>query len=105
MSTNNDKIAKAASALDALTPKPTTPKGAMAIVDALYDKISAAIEKGYTYDEISKLLAEADVKISASTLRQYYKQRSEGAKKRPRAKRKTAGEGNASGKTPAETLV
>ncbi|MNV70373.1 hypothetical protein D3C71_1633350 [compost metagenome] len=92
MDSHDDKIAKAASVLDALAPKATTPKGAMAVVDALYDKISAAIDKGYNYEEIAKLIGETGVKISASTLRQYYTQRKSGTKKRTPRKRKISPE-------------
>lgn len=101
MDSTDDKIAKAASVLDALAPKATTPKGAMAVVDALYDKIAAAIEKGYSYEEIAKLIGETGVKISASTLRQYYTQRKGGVKKRQSSKRKAKPENAPTDKTGA----
>lgn len=95
MSDTNDKISKAANALEALPPKDKSPKGVMALVDALYDQITAAIEKGYTYEEISKLLEQSDVKIKPSTLRQYYVEKKrkvtgEKPKRRTGAKRKAS---------------
>jgi hypothetical protein len=92
MTTTNDAISKAASALDALEPKAKSPRGMMAVVDALYDKITDAIDKGYSYEEIAKLLEESGCKISASTLRQYYSEKKKAsgtARKRRQTTRKS----------------
>lgn len=91
----NENVAKAAAALEALPPKAKSPSAMMALVDGLYDRITDAIGKGYTYDEIAKTLQDSGVTIKASTLRQYYvekKRKVEGGdtKKRTRKRRDAA---------------
>jgi hypothetical protein len=40
-------------------------------VDQLYGEIKAALAKGYSYDDIAKLLADQKIAISALTLKRY----------------------------------
>lgn len=103
-------VETAANALAALEPKAKTPRGAMALVDALYDKIKEAQDKGYTFPEIAKVLNESGCKVNASTLRQYFaakkQERGEGApKKRTRAKRKSTDAATETKRTPERESV
>jgi hypothetical protein len=57
-------------------------------VGQMQEQIKAALDKGYNYDEIAKLLSEKGIRISALTLKNYApsgrRQAGKGKAKRPR---------------------
>ncbi|MEB3292938.1 MAG: hypothetical protein VKJ24_07245 [Synechococcales bacterium] len=80
-------IQQASSILQDLPEKPKEIWSLREAIDALKDQITLALDRGYGYNEISKMLSEKGVEISASTLKYYLssvKRNSEGGKVRRR---------------------
>lgn len=89
---SKDAIEQASSILQELPEKPKEIWSLREAIDALKDQITLALDRGYTYMEISKMLSERGVEISASTLKYYLssvKRSAEGGKTRRR--RRTVG--------------
>jgi hypothetical protein len=87
-------IQKAGSALGVLPEKPKEIWSLREAIDALKDEITLALDRGYTYPEISQMLTDRGVEISASTLKYYLsavKRQDPNAK--PRRRRRTLGAG------------
>jgi hypothetical protein len=74
-------IAHASSALEALPAKPKSNWSLRETIAMLQDSITEALNKGYSYPEVSKMLALKGVDISASSLKSYLAsaKRSQGA--------------------------
>ena len=64
-------IAEASSILVDLPEKPKEIWSLREAIDALKDDITLALDRGYTYPEISQMLTTKGVEISASTLKYY----------------------------------
>jgi hypothetical protein len=64
-------IQQASSALGDLPEKPKEIWSLREAIDALKDEVTLALDRGYTYPEISQMLTERGVEISASTLKYY----------------------------------
>jgi hypothetical protein len=64
-------IAHASSALEALPAKPKSNWSLRETISMLQDSITEALNKGYSYPEVSKMLALKGVDISASSLKSY----------------------------------
>jgi hypothetical protein len=64
-------IAHASSALEALPARPKSNWSLREAVSLLQDSIMDALNKGYSYPEVSKMLALKGVEISASSLKSY----------------------------------
>ncbi len=68
---SKNSIQKASTALVDLPEKPKEIWSLREAIDALKDQISLALDRGYTYPEISQMLTQGGVEISASTLKYY----------------------------------
>lgn len=89
---SKNAIEQASSLLEGLEEKPKEIWSLREAIDALKDQITLALDRGYTYVEISKMLSERGVEISASTLKYYLssvKRNTDGGKTRRR--RRTLG--------------
>jgi hypothetical protein len=64
-------IQQASNILGGLPAKPKEIWSLREAIDSLQDQITLALDRGYTYPEISKMLTERGVEISASTLKYY----------------------------------
>lgn len=64
-------IDQASSVLEELPEKPKEIWSLREAIDLLKDQISAALDRGYSYAEVSKMLTEKGVEISPSTLKYY----------------------------------
>jgi site-specific DNA-cytosine methylase len=87
-------IQNAGSILEGLPEKPKEIWSLREAIDALKDEITLALDRGYTYPEISQMLTTRGVEISASTLKYYLssvKRQDPNAK--PRRRRRTLGVG------------
>lgn len=65
----------------------------------LRDKLNSALKKGYNYQDLSEILAQQDILISAATLKQYLtdiRKKSSNRKKSKSSKRKTSTNVNSS---------
>ncbi|MFM2431287.1 MAG: hypothetical protein RLZZ511_2500 [Cyanobacteriota bacterium] len=89
-----ESIKTAGSILGDLPEKPKEIWSLREAIDALKDEITVALDRGYTYPEISQMLTARGVEISASTLKYYLssvKRQDPNAK--PRRRRRTLGAG------------
>jgi hypothetical protein len=68
---SKNSIQKASTALVDLPEKPKEIWSLREAIDALKDQIGLALDRGYTYPEISQMLTQRGVEISASTLKYY----------------------------------
>jgi hypothetical protein len=64
-------ISQASSILEELPEKPKEIWSLREAIELLQDPITAALDRGYTYPEVSKMLSERGVEISPSTLKYY----------------------------------
>ncbi len=64
-------VDQASTALEQLPEKPKENLSLKEAVAALKDTITAALERGYSYEEVAAMLSEQGVKISASSLKSY----------------------------------
>jgi hypothetical protein len=78
-------IATASAILEALPAKPKANWSLRETVSLLQDSITEALSKGYSYEEVSKMLAKKGVEISASSLKSYLS-----AARRQQSKKKTS---------------
>jgi hypothetical protein len=85
-------IEKAGSALVDLPEKPKEIWSLREAIDALKDQITLALDRGYTYPEISQMLTNRGVEISASTLKYYLSAvKRQDPNSKPRRRRRTLG--------------
>ncbi len=86
-------ISSAATILEGLAEKPKEIWSLREAIDLLKEPISAALDRGYSYAEVSKMLTEKGVEISPSTLKYYLssaRKEKDGSKPKTR-RRKTQG--------------
>ncbi len=75
--------------LDKLDQLEAKPKEKLTLRESIYflrDKLKKALKKGYSYQDLSEILAEQDIFISAATLKQYLTDLSKESKSRKRSK-------------------
>lgn len=85
-------IDQAASILEDLPEKPKEIWSLREAIDLLKDQISSALDRGYSYVEVSKMLTEKGVEISPSTLKYYLssaRKDKDGTKPKTRRRRKS----------------
>lgn len=70
-SVSPNALSNATSALEGLQEKPRASWSLREAVLVLQESISAALSKGYNYDEVAKILSNKGVNISASSLKSY----------------------------------
>ena len=79
------------------------PKEELTLRESIYflrDKLHSALKKGYSYQDLSEILEEQDILISASTLKQYLTEiGKESSNRRKRKKSAKSKNGNLSNKT------
>lgn len=68
---NLDKLESALDKLDALESKPQSEFTLRESIYFLRHKLNSALKKGYDYQDLSEILAQQDILISAATLKQY----------------------------------
>ncbi len=81
-----DKLESALSKLDNLEQKPKSELSLRESVYFLRDKLRSAVKKGYSYEDLSELLQQQEVIISAATLKQYLTEFSRESRKKRTAK-------------------
>lgn len=65
-------IEQATLALQDLPEKPRDSWSLREAIDVMHDVIAAALDKGYSYEEIAAMLSERGVEIRASSLKRYF---------------------------------
>lgn len=71
MNVNKQSVEQAGSYLQELPEKPKENLSLREAVGQLRDQIQAALAKGYSYDDLAKMLTEKGIEISATTLKSY----------------------------------
>lgn len=66
-----DKLQTTLEKLGQLKEKPKSELNLRESIYFLRDKLKSALKKGYSYQDLSEILAEQDILISATTLKQY----------------------------------
>ena len=66
-----DKLQTTLEKLGQLKEKPKSELNLRESIYYLRDKLKSALKKGYSYQDLSEILAEQDILISAATLKQY----------------------------------
>ncbi len=87
-------ISQASTILEDLPEKPKEIWSLREAIELLKDPITAALDRGYSYPEVSKMLSERGVEISASTLKYYLsaaRKEKDPTKPRARRQRRTLG--------------
>lgn len=87
-------ISQASTVLEDLPEKPKEIWSLREAIELLKDPITAALDRGYSYPEVSKMLSERGVEISASTLKYYLsaaRKEKDPTKPRTRRQRRTLG--------------
>jgi hypothetical protein len=87
-------ISQASTILEDLPEKPKEIWSLREAIELLKDPITAALDRGYSYPEVSKMLSERGVEISASTLKYYLsaaRKEKDPTKPRTRRQRRTLG--------------
>ncbi|VEP12906.1 conserved hypothetical protein [Hyella patelloides LEGE 07179] len=67
-------VDKLKTTLDKLGQLKEKPKSELTLRESIYflrDKLKSALKKGYSYQDLSSILEEQEILISASTLKQY----------------------------------
>lgn len=112
VSVSKSALDNATSTLKGLPEKPKENWSLREAVAVLQESISAALGKGYSYEEVAKMLSEKGIEISASSLKSYLSaakrqkgSTSRGRKPKQRSRQSQAGEINVNGSaTAASTL-
>ena len=89
-------VDKLSSALDKLDQLESKPKEELTLRESIYflrGKLNGALKKGYNYEDLSEILAEQDILVSAATLKLYLTQSSKSKKS---GSRKTKSKSNSS---------
>ena len=80
-----DKLQATLVELERLSEKPKEELSLRESIHFLRDKLRLALKKGYSYQDLSELLEQQEILISAATLKQYLTEIDKGATKRKRA--------------------
>ena len=81
-------VDKLTSALDKLDQLESKPKEELTLRESIYflrGKLNSALKKGYNYEDLSEILAEQEILVSAATLKLYL---TEGSKSKKSSSRK-----------------
>ena len=96
-------VDKLKTTLDKLGQLKEKPKSELTLRESIYflrDKLKSALKKGYSYQDLSEILEEQDILISASTLKQYLTEiGKESESRRKRKKSVKSNKSNSSDKT------
>jgi len=77
-----DKLQTALVELERLSEKPKEELSLRESIHFLRDKLRLALKKGYSYEDLSSLLEQEEIRISAATLKQYLTEIDKGAPSR-----------------------
>lgn len=92
-SLNQQTVGHAISFLQDLPEKPKEDLSLKEAVEQMHEPIKAALAKGYSYDDIAKMLSDKGIKISALTLKNYAPSgRRQSSKTKARRGRRAAGD-------------
>ena len=80
-----DKLQATLVKLDQLEQKPKEELSVRESIYFLRDKLRSALKKGYSYQDLSEILEEQEIIISAATLKQYLTESSKEATKSRRS--------------------
>ncbi|VEP16112.1 conserved hypothetical protein [Hyella patelloides LEGE 07179] len=83
-------VDKLASALDTLDKLESKPKEELTLRESIYflrGKLNSALKKGYNYEDLSEILAEQEILVSAATLKLYLTEGSKSKKSSTRRKK------------------
>ena len=83
-------VDKLASALDKLDQLESKPKDELTLRESIYflrGKLNSALKKGYNYEDLSSILAEQEIIVSAATLKLYLTEGSKSKKKKSSSRR------------------
>lgn len=83
-------VDKLSSALDKLDQLESKPKEELTLRESIYflrDKLNSALKKGYNYEDLSEILAEQEIIVSAATLKLYLTEGSKSKKSSARIKK------------------
>ena len=88
---SKDSISGASSALQSLPEKPKEIWSLREAINLLKDQITLALDRGYSYGEVSQMLSSKGVEISPSTLKYYLSsaRKEDGSGTKPRRRRRT----------------
>lgn len=88
---SKDSISGASSALQSLPEKPKEIWSLREAIHLLKDQITLALDRGYSYTEVSQMLSSKGVEISPSTLKYYLSsaRKEDGSGAKPRRRRRT----------------
>lgn len=87
-------VDKLASALDKLDQLESKPKEELTLRESIYflrGKLNSALKKGYSYEDLSEILAEQEILVSAATLKLYLTESSKSKKSSRRSKKSKSG--------------
>ena len=82
-----DKLSTALDKLDQLESKPVEELTLRESIYFLRGKLNSALKKGYNYEDLSKILAEQEIIVSAATLKLYLTESSKSKKSKSRIKK------------------
>ena len=83
-------VDKLSSALDKLDQLESKPKEELTLRESIYflrGKLNSALKKGYNYEDLSEILAEQEIIVSAATLKLYLTESSKSKKSKSRIKK------------------
>ena len=89
-------VDKLASALDKLDQLESKPKEELTLRESIYflrGKLNSALKKGYSYKDLSEILAEQEILVSAATLKLYLAEGSKSKKSKSRKKKSKSSSG------------
>jgi hypothetical protein len=85
---SKDSISSASYTLQDLPEKPKEIWSLREAINLLKEQISTALDRGYTYTEVSRMLTETGVEISPSTLKYYLSSARKDDPSKPRTRRR-----------------
>ena len=91
-----DKLNTALDKLDRLESKPVEELTLRESIYFLRGKLNSALKKGYTYEDLSEILAEQEILVSAATLKLYLTESSKSKKSSSRIKKSKSATNSAS---------
>lgn len=104
-----DTLNTALSKLEQLETKPKSELNLRESIFFLKDKLNSALKKGYSYQDLSEILSEQEILISAATLKQYLtdmsKKNSSSRRKRDQSAIQSSNSSNANLDAQTSTIV
>lgn len=96
-------VDKLTTALDKLEQLETKPKSELTLRESIYflrDKLKSALKKGYSYEDLSEILAEQEILVSAATLKLYLTESSKKSASRSKKSKSSSASASSSKSTP-----